>query len=214
MQLAQEAGPYKAVIVLLLSYCGLRWGELAGLHVADLDLLRRRVHVRRNAENVGGKVEVGTPKTHERRSIPTPKFLVELLAGACAGKGRDGIVFENVSGGYASSPGANTWFSGAVARCMVAADAARADEEEAGGEAVTAVFPRVTPHDLRHTTASLAVSAGANVKAVQKMLGHASAAMTLDTYADLFDKDAEAVADAHDERVSCADVVKMLSRAT
>jgi integrase len=53
-----------------------------------------------------------------------------------------------------------------------------------------------TPHDLRHTAASLAVSAGANVKAVQKMLGHASAAMTLDIYADLFDDDLEAVATA------------------
>jgi integrase len=49
---------------------------------------------------------------------------------------------------------------------------------------------------LRHTAASLAVSAGANVKAVQKMLGHASAAMTLDIYADLFDDDLEAVATA------------------
>jgi hypothetical protein len=37
------------------------------------------------------------------------------------------------------------------------------------------------------------VSAGANVKAVQKMLGHASAAMTLDIYADLFNDDLEAV---------------------
>jgi integrase len=51
--------------------------------------------------------------------------------------------------------------------------------------------PRITPHDLRHAAASLAVSAGANVKAVQKVLGHASAAMTLDTYADLFDDDLE-----------------------
>jgi integrase len=54
--------------------------------------------------------------------------------------------------------------------------------------------PRLTPHDLRHTAASLAISAGANVKAVQRMLGHASAAMTLDTYADLFDEDLDAVA--------------------
>lgn len=55
-------------------------------------------------------------------------------------------------------------------------------------------FPRVTPHDLRHTAASLAISAGANVKAVQTMLGHASAAMTLDRYADLFPDDLDAVA--------------------
>jgi integrase len=40
-------------------------------------------------------------------------------------------------------------------------------------------------HELRHTAASLAVSAGANVKAVQTMLGHANAAMTLNTYTDL-----------------------------
>lgn len=57
-------------------------------------------------------------------------------------------------------------------------------------------FPRLTPHGLRHTAASLAISAGANVKALQKMLGHASAAMTLDTYADLFDDDLGALAES------------------
>jgi integrase len=55
-------------------------------------------------------------------------------------------------------------------------------------------FPTITPHDLRHTAASLAISAGANVKAVQRMLGHAKASMTLDVYADLFDTDLDAVA--------------------
>ncbi len=55
------------------------------------------------------------------------------------------------------------------------------------------------PHELRHTAASLAVSSGANVKAVQRMLGHASAALTLDTYADLFDDDLDAVADRLDD---------------
>jgi integrase len=48
---------------------------------------------------------------------------------------------------------------------------------------------------LRHTAASLAISAGANVKVVQRMLGHPSAAMTLDVYADLFDDDLDTVAD-------------------
>ena len=57
----------------------------------------------------------------------------------------------------------------------------------------------VTPHDLRHTAASLAISAGANVKAVQTMLGHASAVLTLDTYADLFPDDLEHVSTALDE---------------
>jgi integrase len=58
--------------------------------------------------------------------------------------------------------------------------------------------PGLTPHDLRHTAASLAVQAGANVKAVQRMLGHASAAMTLDVYAGLFGDDLDAVADRLD----------------
>ncbi len=53
----------------------------------------------------------------------------------------------------------------------------------------------LTPHELRHTAASLAVAAGANVMAVQRMLGHASAAMTLDVYSGLFDDDLDAVAD-------------------
>ena len=55
--------------------------------------------------------------------------------------------------------------------------------------------PGLTPHELRHTAASLAIKAGANVKAVQRILGHASAAMTLDRYADLFDDDLDDVAD-------------------
>jgi integrase len=54
--------------------------------------------------------------------------------------------------------------------------------------------------------------AGAHVKAVQRMLGHASAAMTLDVYADLFDDDLDAVAAALDQAKRSADVVTVLSR--
>ncbi len=61
-------------------------------------------------------------------------------------------------------------------------------------------FPRVTPHDLRHAYASLTVSSGANVKVVQRQLGHKSAAMTLDTYSDLFTPDLDAVANAFDAK--------------
>jgi integrase len=60
----------------------------------------------------------------------------------------------------------------------------------------------ITPHELRHTAASLAVAEGANVKAVQRMLGHASAAMTLDVYADLFEDDLDKVADRLDQAVT------------
>ena len=50
-------------------------------------------------------------------------------------------------------------------------------------------------HDLRDTAASLAISSGASIKAVQRMLGHASAAMTLDVYGGLYDDDLEELAD-------------------
>ena len=63
----------------------------------------------------------------------------------------------------------------------------------------------VTPHELRHTAASLAVAAGANVKVVQLMLGHASAAMTLDVYAGLFGDDLDALADRLDEAFAARD---------
>lgn len=62
----------------------------------------------------------------------------------------------------------------------------------------------ITQHHLRHTAASLAISAGANVKAVQRMLGHAKASMTLDTYADLFDTDLDAVAVELDSAIPAA----------
>src|SRR5262249_7525436 len=65
-------------------------------------------------------------------------------------------------------------------------------------------FPSITPHDLRHTAASLAISAGANVKVVQRMLGHAKASMTLYTYADLFDTDLDAVAVELDAAIKAA----------
>jgi integrase len=45
-------------------------------------------------------------------------------------------------------------------------------------------IPRLTPHELRHTGASLAIASGADVKVGQQMLGHKSAVMTLDQYGD------------------------------
>ncbi|MGH9919825.1 MAG: tyrosine-type recombinase/integrase, partial [Nitrososphaerales archaeon] len=54
-------------------------------------------------------------------------------------------------------------------------------------------------HDLRHTCASLAIAAGADVKVLQRMLGHASAALTLDRYGHLMPGQAQSVADCLDE---------------
>ncbi len=126
---------------------------------------------------VGKDVVVGTPKTHEARSVPYPKFLSEPIARECEGKDRDGLLFGGGLAHLKRSDSTSGWFQHAVLRA----------------QAVDPTFPRVTPHDLRHTAASLAISAGA--KAVQRMLGHASAAMTLDTYADLFDDDLDDVSE-------------------
>jgi integrase len=53
---------------------------------------------------------------------------------------------------------------------------ARAKEMVEIGEAGTPEFSPITPHGLRHTCASLLISAGANIKVVQRQLGHATAA--------------------------------------
>ncbi|WP_154096236.1 tyrosine-type recombinase/integrase [Microbacterium testaceum] len=185
-------------LVRFLAYTGLRWGEATGLTVADVDVSRRRLNISSNAVIVNGRVIVGTPKTHERRTVVYPPFLDAAMAHAVMRKRPDELVFPAETGGYLRPGNSQSgWFAGACKRARVA-DASHAAESRARGEGMRSIMPRVTPHDLRHTAASLAISAGANVKAVQRMLGHASAAMTLDTYADLFDDDLDDVASALD----------------
>jgi len=180
--LAREAGAH-GPLVAFLAYTGLRWGEATALRVRDVDMLRRRVSVVENAVRIGSVVHVGSPKSHRARAVPFPAFLAEAIARECEGKRRDELVFGDGVVHVRATYGERGWWARAIAAC----------------QAVDADFPRLTPHDLRHTAASLAISAGANVKAVQAMLGHASATMTLDTYADLFDDDLEAVAARLDE---------------
>ncbi|RLL68193.1 hypothetical protein D7M15_16615 [Streptomyces sp. Z26] len=59
--------------------------------------------------------------------------------------------------------------------------------------------PGITPHELRHTAASLAIAAGADVKVVQTMMGHKSAVMTLDLYGHLWPDRLDEVADRLEE---------------
>ena len=173
-----DAVERNGTVVKFLAYTGLRWGEMAALRVQDFDMLRRRVNVSRSVTESGGLVW-STPKTHERRSVPFPAALADELSTLMLDKGRDGLVFTDLRGGVLRN---SNWrsrvFEPAVQACQAA------DKS----------FPVITPHDLRHTAASLAIHAGAHPKVVQRMLGHASAAMTLDVYADLFDSDLDAVA--------------------
>lgn len=180
--LARASGRY-APLIRVLAYTGLRWGEVSGLRVGDVDLGRRRLSVSVNAVLVGGKIVLGTPKTHKRRVVPFPAFLTASLAALCLDRDDNSVLFPDKSGNHLMTPTVreNSWFD----RALNAAD-----------------LRPMTIHDLRHTAASLAVSSGANVKAVQRMLGHASAAMTLDTYSDLFDDDLDIVAVRLDEAAS------------
>jgi integrase len=172
-------------VVRFLAYTGLRWGEMAALRVQDFDMLRRRVNVSRSVTESAG-LDWRQPKTYERRSVPFPASIAAELAARMEGKGRDALVFTDSRGNVLRN---SNWrarvFGPAVVACQAADN----------------TFPDITPHDLRHTAASLAVSAGANVKAVQRMLGHARASLTLDTYADLFDSDLDAVAGALDAAI-------------
>lgn len=197
--LARESGRYQS-LVLLLGTGGLRWGEAASLRVSNVDFLRRKILVHENATS--GAVE--TLKGGQYRTLIVARYVIDELSSTVRGKGHDELIWPSHSGGHLKSPATHdSWLSGAVQRCQRAADKVRAAELAADPdqEPTTPVFPRITAHDLRHTAASLAISAGANVKVVQRMLGHKSAAMTLDTYADLFDDDLTGLADRLDESV-------------
>jgi integrase len=149
--------------------------------------MRRRIEVAEAVTEIdGGTIVWGMPKSHERRSVPLPRFLADELMPHLAGRAGNDLVFTAPTGRVMRNRTARrAWFNRA---------------------ARTIGAPGLTPHELRHTAASLAVSAGANVKAVQRMLGHASAAMTLDRYADLFDDDLDAVAERLDAVARAAGV--------
>jgi len=132
-----------------LAYTGLRWGELAGLKSSQIDLVRRRIDVVEAVSDPRGRVIWGTPKSHERRSVPFPDVLTDALIARCEGKHPDDLVFMAPDGGVLRSGNFRS-------RTFNRALAAVRDGDPS--------FPKVTPHDLRHTAASLAVSVGAKLK--------------------------------------------------
>jgi integrase len=187
-RLADESGEHRA-LVLALAYTGIRWGEAIALRVRDVEFLRRRLSIHENAVQLGIDHAVGPTKGHTARSVPVPAFVLDELSVLCQGKALGDLVFPSPRGGFLPRPkSSGGWFAAAVAKAGVQS---------------------ITPHDLRHTCASLAVSAGVNVLALQRMLGHTSAKVTLDTYADLFDEDLDAVGVTLDSRYSRDSVAKM-----
>ncbi|MCA2357757.1 site-specific integrase [Mycobacterium intracellulare] len=184
-QLAAAIGR-DGLIVRFKAYTGLRWGELAALTVGAVDLKRRRLQINGSFAEAGGQVVWKAPKDHERRSVPFPPFLLSDLKAALAGKGRDDLVFQAPQGGVLRI---SHW---------------RPRVFNPARDSLGVDFPRITPHDLRHTAASLVVSGGGNVLALARMLGHQSPKETLETYADLFDTDLDALADVLDRERAAA----------
>jgi integrase len=167
------------LVVLFLAYTGVRFGEMAALRVARLDLHRRRAVILESVTPVQGQGLVwGTTKTYQRREVPLPRFLVDELAEHISGRRPDDLVFAGIRSGQPLRVSTfRTSFSAAARAIGV---------------------PELHPHQLRHTAASLAIASGADIKVVQQMLGHSSATMTLDTYGHLFEDRLDEVATAMD----------------
>jgi integrase len=172
LRLARATGRFET-LTLVLGYCGLRFGEAAALrrrHVGD-----RELTIRASATHVTGKgIVESTTKTRRARQVPVPGPVWDRLKDELPDD-PNALVFPRQRGGLLPIEEYRRAFDKGCA--------------EVGIEGLV-------PHGLRHTTASLAISADANVKVVQRMLGHATAAMTLDLYGHLLDDDLFGVAEA------------------
>ena len=170
-------------VVLILAYTGLRWSELVGLRVLDVDLANRRLYVRRSAPEVEGKIIVGPPKTKAgTRTVPLPQIVVDALAARIEGRALDAPAVASPNGTMLRS---NNW--------------RRHTHWKKTLERLK--LEGLTIHGLRHTYASLACSSGADLHYVQKTMGHSSPTVTANIYADLYDHHLDAVADRLDRLI-------------
>jgi integrase len=181
--LAEAAGVYRP-LVYVLGACGLRFGEVAELRWRDVDLPGLRLRIARSVTLVDGVFEIGSPKSGKGRTVSLPAFVAELLTRGET----DALVFPDSEGGHMRGTNVRRrWWSQAVA----GAELFPRTIVDAAGEQSTVYDFKL--HELRHTAASLAIQAGANIKALQNMLGHESAGLTLDRYGHLYESDVEAV---------------------
>jgi integrase len=145
-------------------YAGLRLGELRALRAQDVDLAAGVIHVEAGWDPAEGRIALKSRAG--RRRVPIPAVLRDYLLDHRATVKRDGA--ELAFGSTPESP-----FT--ANRLQARADTAW---EEAGLE-------RVTPHECRHTFASLMIAAGVNAKALSTFMGHATISVTLDRYGHL-----------------------------
>ena len=181
-QLHEAIHPRYRVAVSLGAYAGLRAGEVFGLQVSNLDLLRRRLAVETTLTNLNGSVSLGPPKTKaSRRSISISQSLVDELAARLAefGTGPEDVVLSSPRGSWVrASSWRQRFWNPAV---------------EAAGLQRPLRF-----HDLRHTHASWLIAKGAHAKAIQERLGHSSITVTMDTYGHLMPEIDQGLADMLD----------------
>jgi integrase len=153
------------LLVPVAGYCWPRWGELAALRWADIDLQGRTLRIVRAYSEEAPRGELSPVKDHQARTVPIPAIVSGELADYKAQSNADGLVFPSEKG----TPLRNrNW------------------RRDVFDSAVEALGLKITPHNLRDTAASLAIQEGASVVAVARLLGHESAATTLNQYAGLF----------------------------
>jgi integrase len=156
--IAEGMRPAYRAMVLLAAWCGLRFGELAELRRADIDLAGGVVHVRRGVTHVAGASVVGSPKSAAGvRDVHIPPHLVPIIEGHLAehvGPARDALLFVSPSGRHLRS------------------DSRMHDEFRAA--AAEAGRPDLTFHGLRHTGATFAAQTGATLADLMARLGHST----------------------------------------
>jgi integrase len=171
-----------AVAVELMAYAGLGIGEVVAPEVGNVDLEARRIKIRRTATvDITGAPIFGEPKHGERRDVRIASHVLEHLREITEGRPADAPLIDTVRAIYVN---VHNWRNRVWGRAV----------RSAGLE-----NRQLSPKALRHTAASMAIAAGADVKVVQRMLGHADASMTLNTYAELWPDRLDEVADAVSE---------------
>jgi integrase len=158
---------------LLLATLGLRRGELLGLRWLDVDLTGGRIAIRHTLVMVDGKPAMAEPKTAKgRRSLTLAPEVLEAVHGHRAHQAAERL-----------SWGADYTDSGLF---ITNEDGRPMHPETLSGlfvrQAKRAGLPPIRLHDLRHSVASILLAQGVHPKVVSEMLGHATIALTLDTY--------------------------------
>ncbi|MBJ7289404.1 site-specific integrase [Williamsia sp.] len=181
-----ETGSEAETVILTLGMVGLRFGEMTGLRVGDVDLSRKTMRIQRNVVEVGGNLVIGSPKSGEERTVSYPPVLADRLVALCRDRGAEEYVFQ-LGGRDAKGPSRPLRRTNWNRRVFYPA-AIAAGHVDSEGKAT------ISPHDLRHCAAATMVRAGASVHVVQRQLGHSKPSITLDVYSNLFAEDLGAAA--------------------